>query len=93
MTREELVKQIDHVNKIRGDTFRLFKCFKGLLPPTTTLLIVPHSVFFLFLKSQLLKDLIPTIPFLASSSDYIPGYSPRKHHHSLTDGDDNGHSH
>lgn len=80
VTKEELVKQIGHVNKIRGDTFRRFKCFKGLLPPATTPLIVPHSVilfiYFYFFESQLLKDLLS----LASLS----GCSPRKKHCSLT---------
>lgn len=81
VTQEELVKQIDHVNKIRGDTLWLLKYFKGLLPLTTTLLIVPHPVF--FYKANFIKTLSPSIPSLASASDQSLAI-PREKHSRLT---------
>ena len=66
VTEEELVKQIDHISKIRGDTGCL-SVLKVYLPPATTLLIVHHSFFF-FLTNYLEIRFLSS-PFSASSGD------------------------
>lgn len=57
VTKEELVKQIDHINKMRGDTFRLFKCFKGLFTSNYHSANCPS--FFFFLKPTPERPLSP----------------------------------
>ena len=63
---EELVKQIDHISKIRGDTVRLFKCFKGLFTSSYHSANCPSFFFFLtnYLEIRFLSS-----PFSASSGD------------------------
>ena len=66
VTEEELVKQIDHISKIRGDTVRLFKCFKGLFTSNYHSANCPS--FFFFLTNSLEIRFLSS-PFSASSGD------------------------
>lgn len=77
--KEVLIKQIDHINKIRGDMFRLLRVLKTCVPPATTLLIVLVVCLF----CQLLKGLFLSSPVMASSSDCVYVYSPTNMHCNL----------
>ena len=69
VTEEELVKQIDHISKIRGDTVRLLKCFKGLFTSNYHSANCPSLFFFFFFLTNSLEIRFLSSPFSAPSGD------------------------